>query len=419
METLYDPNGPVTLANTTIKLKDGPSSRAKVVLRLSPVPTIHFDPLEPSPEFKWALFDAFIARDPTVIELPSGAKVEMVDVGKSLIPTSEPVTALDTGKPLHEVRFGVINFPDFMKPRPTESQTDVETPWNVEKLWTIQLKGDPWLVEIKPVVNREQVHKFLRQQRGFAITHSATANRSDGKPFSSQSVRSLLATINQFVSFARGVSCGITLINGLDETGKTVWEEWSVTKVQPWKGYKSCLDTHNGATLEELFKGFWGYFQTHSWDSQIYPPLEWYLESNAQEASHTSIVLNQAALERLSVEAVGGRAKEEKRGDWIAKALRKVTDDVEVPQSLRESLGQAKPFAHGPHALVEIRNDLVHARMKNGIPSSKAQRQARQLGLWYIELLLLRRFGYNGVYSNRLSREWAGDVEKVPWASPS
>ena len=32
METLYDANGSVTLANTTIKLKDGPPSSAKVVL---------------------------------------------------------------------------------------------------------------------------------------------------------------------------------------------------------------------------------------------------------------------------------------------------------------------------------------------------------------------------------------------------
>ena len=80
-------------------------------------------------------------------------------------------------------------------------------------------------------------------------------------------------------------------IKGLDEAGETVWEEWCTTKVQPWKGHKSCLDIQNGATLEDLFVGSWCYFRALPRDSQTNPALEWYLESNAQDASHASIVL--------------------------------------------------------------------------------------------------------------------------------
>ena len=226
-----------------------------------------------------------------------------------------------------------------------------------------------------------------------------------------------MATLHQFLSFARGVSCGMTLIKGLDEAGETVWEEWGVTKVQPWKGHRSCLDIQNGATLEDLFVGFWGYFRALPRDSQTNPALEWYLESNAQEASHTSIVLNQAALERLTVETVGTKTKKELQGDWIARALRKVQADVRIPTPFKETLG-TKSFEYGPHALVDLRNGLVHQKMKNGILSPEAYRQARELGLWYTELLLLELFGYSGLYSNRLTRKWTGDVETVPWASP-
>ena len=101
----------------------------------------------------------------------------------------------------------------------------------------------------------------------------------------------------------------------------------------------------------------------------------------------------------------------------MARALCKVRADVRIPAMLEEALG-AKNFAHGPHALVTIRNRLIHPKLKNGIPSSVAQRQAKELGLWYVELLLLNTFGYSGLYSNRLTREWVGDVEEVPWASP-
>ena len=253
--------------------------------------TIHFDLLEYSPEFQRALFDVSLEHGPMVIGLPSGQKVQVLDGKQSLIPTSEPVAGLDTGEPLHVVRFGLINFPDFMKPRFTESQTDAETPWSIEELRTIHLESDLWLVEIRPVGNRTQVYESLKEQRGFALTHWVKATRIDGKPFPNKSVQPFMATLNQFLSFARGVSCGMTLIKGLDEAGETVWEEWGVTKVQPWKGHRSCLDIRNGATLEDLFVGFWCYSRVLPQDSQTYPALEWYLESNAQEASHTSIVL--------------------------------------------------------------------------------------------------------------------------------
>ena len=417
METLYNANESITLDRTIVKLVDGPSSPAQVVLRLSPVPAIHFDLLDSSPGFQMALLDAFTGDGPIMIELPSGKNVQVLVGKQSLIPTSGPVTALDRGEPLHVVRFGLINFPDFMKPRSTESQTDGERPWSIEDLRAIRLESDGWLAETRPVGNHEQVHKSLRQQSGFALTHWGRVSRLDGEPFRKASVQPFMATLNQFLSFAMGVSCGMTLIKGLDKAGETVWEEWGVTKVQPWKGHRSCLDRLNGATLEDLFVGFSCYSRALPRDSQTYPALEWYLESNAQEASHTSIVLNQAALERLTVETVGERAKKEMEGDWIARALGNVQADVRIPTPFKEALG-TKTFKHGPHALVDLRNGLVHARMKNGIFSAEAQRQARKLGLWYTELLLLKLFGYSGLYSNRLTRKWTGDVETVPWASP-
>ena len=425
METLYDANESIKLTRTIVKLEDGPSCPAQVVLRFSPVPTIHFDLLESSPEFQRALFDASLKQYSMTIRLPLGQTVQVLDANQSLIPASGPVTGLDTGKPLCVVRFGLVNFPDFKKPRTTDLQAHVETPWRIEDLRTIHLQGDRWLVEIRPVDNHGQVHRSLRQKRGFALTHWGRVSLLDDEPFSRESVQPFLETLNQFLSFARGASCGISLISGLDETGETVWEEWGVTKVQPWKGHRSCLDTLNGATLEDLFVGFYSYSQAHTRYSRTHPALEWYLESNAQEASHTSIVLNQAALERLTVETVGERAKVktgaktigEKQGDWIARALRKVKADVGIPIPFKQVLG-TKSFEHGPHALVEIRNDLVHPKMKKGVPFSEVQMPARELGLWYVELLLLALFGYRGLYSNRLTRKWRGDVETVPWVCP-
>ena len=81
-----------------------------------------------------------------------------------------------------------------------------------------------------------------------------------------------------------------------------------------------------------------------------------------------------------------------------------------------ERLRNANGFAHGPHTLVQIRDDLIHDGMKHGILSAEVYRQARELGLWYVEMLLLKLFNYNGSYANRLTQQWRGEVEAVPWA---
>ena len=54
--------------------------------------------------------------------------------------------------------------------------------------------------------------------------------------------------------------------------------------------------------------------------------------------------------------------------------------------------------------------------MKFEMPPGDIYFQARKLGLWYVELMLLNRFGYAGQYGNRLAQEWQGQVERVPWA---
>jgi hypothetical protein len=45
---------------------------------------------------------------------------------------------------------------------------------------------------------------------------------------------------------------------------------------------------------------------------------------------------------------------------------------------------------------------------------------AWRLGMWYLELAILRLCNYEGTYANRLADEhWVGEVEDVPWTKKS
>ena len=251
--------------------------------------------------------------------------------------------------------------------------------------------------------------------------------RSDGKSFSKESVQSIIEALTLFCSFARGAYCGLTLLTGTNQAGESVWEQCGVSNVETWKAYRSWFEVQNGQILEDVFPGFWAQYQGFQQDERTRIALEWYLESNAQKALHSSIVLSQAALERLSFQQVGrrltakelGRKERETEGEWIARALSHARVDYKIPPSCTalEQLRIANGFDHGPHTIVEIRNDLIHQDMSYGILSVDVYRQARTLGLWYVEMLLLKLFDYNGVYANRLTQQWRGQVEPVPWAS--
>ena len=326
---------------------------------------------------------------------------------------------MDTGEPLHSVHFELINFPDYInRDAFGESYVTDDGRTGCRLSNAIHLSGDPWLVEIKPVDNIKEVQKSLSQRQGYGLTHRGSVRRSDGKSFSKESAQSIIEALRLFCSFARGANCGLTLLTGANQSGEPIWEQWGVSNVETWKGHRSWFDFNNGQILEDVFPGFWAQYQGFERNDRTRIALEWYLESNTQKALHSSIVLSQAALERLSFVQVGKRKDGEKEGEWIARALVKAGVDCQLPLSCAalEKFGRCKGFEHGPHAIVKIRNDLIHQDMSYGILPVDVYRQAKELGLWYVELLLLKLFDYNGIYGNRLTQQSRGQVEPVPWA---
>jgi hypothetical protein len=78
---------------------------------------------------------------------------------------------------------------------------------------------------------------------------------------------------------------------------------------------------------------------------------------------------------------------------------------------------QANCWKDGPEAIVLIRNELVHPERQLPIKIGTVIAEAWNLSQWYAELMILRLSGYDGPYSNRLKRNWVGQVESVPWKS--
>ena len=200
MTTKYDANSEIAIADTIIKFpEEGLSASARVVLSLSRLPDIRFEFQEITPRLHEILLKWQLKLDRTfTVELGTGELLDMGVFGDSIVPIDGLVTGLDTGEPLYRVTFGLINFPDYMKMgfwEPYEHE-DGRQVYQVGR--TLRLEGDPWLVKVTPVDNREMLYDSLKQQGGFGLTHWGSISRADGSSFSSESVQPLITMLPLF-----------------------------------------------------------------------------------------------------------------------------------------------------------------------------------------------------------------------------
>ena len=390
---------------------------AKAVLYLRPQPSVAFEVREVPRNPKWSdklapgqpVFTTskgsvpMMSEGPTTLELENGMTVNVVP--NSWFPTQKesalyastlPCVVLDTGTPLEVIRFSVMNFSQKVSyPRPF-------------------LDASPWQVTIDPVSNLDKLRKTLDADHGFAITHHGTICRTDNSPFSVDEAIELLDALNAFLSFVCGTFCSPLNVVGLDSNNEEAWKRWGLHYISPWCRPRSWFDLTVSPVLSDIFEGFW---QEYKRDAQGQARmLRWYAHSNETDVADVSMILNQVALEVLSHSTVG--AKPARTGEWIADALRHVGIDLQIPAFCSElnRLANQESWKHGPHALVEIRNDMVHSNVKHTRIPIGAYHEARELGLWYLELMLLHKYGYMGKYANRLTPvQRPGATEPVPW----
>ena len=420
-------NGSIKVAKTSIRtINNAPVGDifGQVILHLSPTPRIciEIDRVQLPSDFNESAgtFDILLDSGATLNVRPDRVRFERTKdklfCKGCFTLVGGPVTPIQLDDELTEVQFGLLNFPAFLGEEYQPPTTIEEFKKGYHRRDFIKLQASSWVIEVRSLKNTPEIIERLRTEGGYGLTHGGSIRHADGKSFSADDVITLLKLLRLFFSFARGANCGLALVVGINDKGKRVWETWSTGRPSPWSGYRSWFDHKHGMTLTELFPGFYSQLSNALEHHPLIMAIHWYLLSNETQTFEGSIVLTQAALERLSQELVQAKGSR-KEGVWIADALKEARIPKEIPPQLRKlrEFTKIKGFDHGPHTLVKIRNELVHSQMELETLQTDIYAQARELGLWYVELMLLNRFGYAGQYGNRLAQEWRGQVECVPW----
>ena len=292
------------------------------------------------------------------------------------------------------------------------------------------LNGSGWRMTLDWAEYDRGSIDFLRANSGYAVTMVGRAERDNGSEFSREQASELFGALGWYLSFYAGRWTGPCLVAGHHASGTTVWEEWRCSRVTPFRTRQSWADTLHPPCFFEPFPGFLARWQNAGWAEAVRLAIHWYLEANAQAGStEGSIVLTQTAFELLAYAVLvddGGWLSSGGYGnlgaaDRTRLIFRWAGIPVTIPTELRALTTDAKAFNWPdiPSAMTEVRNSIAHPTRPNrerfNRHSAGTRQEVWRLGLWALELCLLRPFDYRGEYANRITQRFSGEVGPVPW----
>ncbi|MEA5489872.1 MULTISPECIES: hypothetical protein [Pseudanabaena] len=285
------------------------------------------------------------------------------------------------------------------------------------------LESNGWKITIAPVEKIKELTNSLEDDGGYAITHVAKLEKSNKHTFTSEEALDILSGLSSFLSFARGLWVGLLLPIGFNAENIPTWEIWySSTASAYQRNITSWFPVQRPENLTEAFVGFMNLWEDSDWQQPLQLAIHWYVESNLQAgAIEGSIILTHSALELLYEHRIGKYIN-----DSADKKLVKLFEMSKLPTSHTDTkleyITDLLKFAEGkkisiPKAITEVRNRLTHLNQKKKVHPTNIRKQSWRLSLWYLELVLLDLFNYQGVYKNRLRFSWDGDYDELPKGS--
>lgn len=297
---------------------------------------------------------------------------------------------------------------------------------------TLLLECEEWRIALQSLAGDATVVGWdrARKEERCSLTHVLKLERIDGKPFSGEAASGHLWLLSWFLSFALGRDCSVVCHVGFGHDGKTVWRSFRGPEAPSAR--QSWFDERHGDMLEELFPLFARYWRGSDEAAMaLRRAIHWYTQANTnggKPSIYTGIVVSQAALELLASqyrvkygEFIDKTSCKESR---VSRKIRLMLKNFSISLDfnnlalelfLRSENGKQK-WEDQLHAIVDVRNSLVHAKMKDDFTDCLTD--VWRVGLHYTELAILALCGYQGKYQDRLrAAHNQTQPRRVPWSN--
>jgi hypothetical protein len=262
--------------------------------------------------------------------------------------------------------------------------------------------------------------------RGFSAVVKATPDTL----IESEDLHSLRGRLFILLSFAANREVGVGPVCGCRAGGGVVWAEWGAPRIRPRAGsFRWCPPHKLDKALPVLSQGLTKFAEDPAMEKIVGRAVNHLLVSCGEELIDARIPVLAAGIDLLAWGQLrrNGWSMRKLKDLTAAQSTRHLLEWAGVATTIPESFPtlparrEVEGPTDGPWFISEVRNRLVHPPKRLDDPEWPDDIQLRaawQLGTWYLEMALLRVFGYQGEYQTRLKLgRYVGHLEPVPWAA--
>jgi hypothetical protein len=268
-------------------------------------------------------------------------------------------------------------------------------------------------IDKHPIYN--SLNHDLKESNGYQLLYTGKLQLNNRKKITYDEAKNTLDSFSYFLSFVNGIKTFPLFRQGILKE-QIVWKSATpylndqTTFVLSW-----VTDGKNNG-LSNLWKNFNNMWQNPTDQECIINVLHWYVIANIGNTFlEGSIVLLQNALELLFYWLIVEKfqfvtvsdADNTSASSKIGFLLSHYDILPNVPDEFDHLIKYCKQnnIINGPESFTRIRNCIVHPSSKKRKNLKEVEQAAKiealHLGLWYVELILLKHLNFKGIYKNR------------------
>jgi hypothetical protein len=289
----------------------------------------------------------------------------------------------------------------------------------------ISLENEKYIIHIDKREDYKELQNQLKIEGGFITLYSCHLLKKKGS-FSYPEVSSIDKRLYFFLSFLNGRRISPVFLKGM--VGEEImWQEYFSYHSAPYQHVHSWSPKYKTTGFSNLWKNFFQLCDNENDYNCLMMSIHWYLEANSMStAVEGSILFIQNALELLYNWIIVEKKKlikgEDAKNLNTSNKIRLLLSFIGLESDAPDTQTNLKKYLVDkgndvPEIFIEIRNSIVHSheekRKKLKAIPKPVILEALHVGIWYVELILLRILNYPGDYYNRCSREQF--EVSVPW----
>lgn len=287
------------------------------------------------------------------------------------------------------------------------------------------MEYDDWEIQLQKRhdFKKKRIFEKLKEGNGHEITHVLKISKKDGSRFKKQEISKLEDVLTWIFSLCSGRHIGCPISTG-NLNGKEIYKEFSTPLMSSYREIINWFPHYESNVISNLFYTFMDNFK-ESFDTEIIKELiHWYIEALNATFIENQTVNSQIFLEKVSYVLLTQQptpimSNTQFKNNRFQDNLETILIHASIDTALDGKYSVFNEhFTSGPEVLVKYRNHIAHPKRNKNIEGYSTDKVylINQLGLYYVEVLLLYLINYDGKFMNRLRFPlWKGEHESLPW----